>query len=125
MKQYADVQFYQEEYLQGRPGAVPDKEFPYWSMLATTEIRNQTFDRVDKLSEIPDEVQMCCCEVAEKLYQREQAKSDNGMILQSYGNDGETAAFKTDDLTESAIHQAVDGIIRRWLSNTGLMYRGV
>lgn len=125
MKQYADVAFYQKNYLQGRSQTVPDQEFSYWAMLATTKIKNLTFGRVDELSEIPEDVQMCCCEVAEKLYQGEQAKSDNGMILQSYGNDGETATFKADDLTESAVSMAVEGIIHRWLSGTGLMYCGV
>lgn len=125
IKQYADVEFYHDDYLMGRPGTVPDNDFSYWSMIATAKIRNRTFGRADKMDNIPEEVRMCCCEVAEKLYQSEAVRADNGMILQSYGNDGDTATYKTDDLSEAAVGQAVDGIIRRWLSLTGLMYCGV
>ena len=124
-KQYADVGFYHDDYSMGRGETVPYDEFAYWSMLATAKIRDRTFGRVDAMEEIPEEVQMCCCEVAEKLYQSEAAKAENGMILQSYGNDGETATYKTDDLSEQAIGKAMDGIISRWLSLTGLMYCGV
>ena len=74
---------------------------------------------------IPEDVQMCCCEVAEKLYLYDAAKDNNGMILQSYGNDGDTGTYKTDDLTAEAIENAVSEIIERWLIHTGLMYCGV
>lgn len=125
MKLYADSDFYFNEYLQGRSEVVPVNDFPYWSTLATSEIKNRTFGRVDALGEVPENVQMCCCEVAEKLYVGENVKSDNGMVLQSYSNDGESATFKADDVSADAIQRSVEDIIRRWLSYTGLLYCGV
>lgn len=125
MKNYADTGFYKNQYLLGRTPKIPDAEFPYWAMLASGEIRQRTFNRVDDLGGIPDEVGMCCCEIAEKMYSVESVKDENGMILQSYGNDGETGTYKTDDLSESGVRRSITRIVRKWLGNTDLMYCGV
>lgn len=125
MKIYTDTDFYKNQYLLGRAQKIQDADFPYWAMLASGEIRQLTFNRVEDLGEIPDEVRMCCCELAEKLYSVESVKDENGMVLQSYGNDGETGTYKTDDLSESGVQYSIVKIIRKWLVNTDLMYCGV
>ena len=125
MKIYADIEFYKSQYLLGRAPKISDADFPYWAMLASGEIRQRTFNRTDRLEEIPEEVGMCCCELAEKMYSVESVKDETGMILQSYGNDGETGTYKTEDLSEAGIRKSMDQIIRKWLVNTGLMYCGV
>lgn len=125
MKMYADYMFYAESYLLGRAPKIPDAEFPYWAMQASGEIRNRTFGRVDILEETPEEVRMCCCEVAEKLYTADSARENNGMILQSYGNDGETGTYKADELSESSVRKSVSRIVRKWLFGTGFLYSGV
>lgn len=125
MKSYADVGFYKDHYLLGRAPKIPDADFPYWAMLASREIRQRTFSRIDDLAEVPEEAGMCCCELVEKLYAAESVKDENGMILQSYGNDGETGTYKTDELSESGVRRSATRIIRKWLGNTGLMYCGV
>lgn len=124
MKTYADLEFYHAGYLIGREACISDETFPYWAMLATSEIRQRTFNRVDDMEEIPEAVQMCCCEIAEKLYSVESVKDENGMILQSYGNDGETGTYKTEELSEKQIQKSIGRITRKWLANTGLMYCG-
>lgn len=125
MKAYADIDFYKEEYLLGRAPGIPEEEFPHWAMLASGIIRNHTFGSIDGLSNVPDEAGMCCCEVAEKMSSAEAAKEDNGMVLQSYGNDGETGTYKVDDVSEDAVNRRTTEIIRKWLLYTGLMYCGV
>lgn len=125
MKQYTNIEFYSESYLNGRDLKIPAKEFDYWAMLASAMIRRSTFGNIDGLDGIPDEVQMCCCEVSEKLYAAESVKGENGMILQSYGNDGETGTFKADELSENEVQKSISRIIRKWLGHTGLMYCGV
>lgn len=125
MKSYADIEFYKDSYLLGRAPKIPDAEFPYWVMCASGEIRQRTFGRVDAMEDIPEEVRMCCCEIAEKLYLMESAKDENGMVLQSFSNDGESGTFKTDDMSEAGIRRGVSRCIRRWLIHTGLMYCGV
>lgn len=124
MKAYADLEFYHSGYLLGREAPISDGTFPYWAMLATSEIRQRTFGRVDDLEEVPETVQMCCCEVAEKLYSVESVKDENGLIVQSYGNDGETGTYKTEDLSEKQVRKSIGQIVRRWLANTGLLYCG-
>ena len=104
---------------------IPEKEFDYYAMLASVRIRRSTFEQIDNLDNIPDEVQMCCCEVAEKLYMVDAAKGENGLILQSFGNDGETGTFKVDEMSEEAVQKSISCIIRKWLVNTGYMYCGV
>ncbi len=125
MESYADSKFYTEDYLHRKDQIVPSEEFPYWAAQATSEVRERTFGNVDLLDNVPEDVQMCCCEVAEKLYRYEAAKGDNGLILQSYGNDGDTGSYKTDDYSQEAFAVAIDKIVRRWLVHTGLMYLGV
>lgn len=125
MKAYSDKDFYEKEYLLGRQPSIPETELEFWLTMATAEIKKRTFDRVDTLTEIPKEVQMCCCEVSEKLYRFEAAKDSNGMVLQSYGNDGETGTYKSDDMSENAVNKSVGKCIRKWLSLTGLLYCGV
>ncbi|MCI9025432.1 MAG: hypothetical protein HFG92_13535 [Dorea sp.] len=125
MKIYADTEFYRNQYLLGRTPKIPDADFPYWAMLASGEIRQRTFCRIDDLAEVLEEAGMCCCELAEKLYAVESMKDENGMILQSYGNDGETGTYKIDDLSELEVRRGITRIIRKWIGNTGLMYCGV
>lgn len=125
MKIYADIGFYKTDYLMGRIPVMPEEDFDYWSMLATSEIRKRTFSRIDHMDNTPEEAKMCCCEVLEKLYKFESAKSENGLILQSYNNDGEAGTYKLDDMTEPALKKEVVSIIRRWLSGTELLYCGV
>ena len=124
MDLYADVQFYNQEYLLGRNSKIPDGEFAYWSMQASGEIRRYTFGRVDAMENVPDQVKLCCCEIAETLYAAEAARDSNGMLLQSYGNDGETGTFQVDDFTAFGVQKNVSRITRKWLAGTGLMYCG-
>lgn len=125
MRNYADVPFYIGRYSRTGAPKIPDAEFDFYAMQASGEIRYKTFERIDELTEIPEEVSMCCCEVAEKLYALEVAKGENGMILQNYGNDGETGTYRTSDLSESAVQRSIARIIRKWLAHTGYMYCGV
>lgn len=125
MKTYADQDFYKSSYLLGRTPKIPNQEFSYWSMLASGMIRQSTFKRIDDMEHVPEEVQMCCCEAAEKLYMAESAKDENGLVLQSYENDGDKGVYKTDEISELQVMENIDGIIKRWLIHTGLMDYGV
>ena len=125
MKTYADENFYLNQYLLGKGALIPTDALPYWLMQASIKINRRTFGRAGELEEIPKEVSMCCCAVAEQLYRFESAKGENGMILQSYGNDGETATYKTTDMSEMALSDQVSSTINEWLMPTGLLYCGV
>ena len=125
MKAYADYEYYSGSYLLGREPKMADKEFAFFAMQASSRLRRRTFDRLENMEEIPKEAKMCCCVVAERLYAVEQAKGENGLILQSYSNDGDSGTYKTDEISAAATEMGVDESIRRWLGHTGLLYCGV
>lgn len=122
---YADETYYISVYRTGAEPPVSGPAFNFYARTATKEIRARTFGNIDESGEIPDEVKMCCCEVAEKLHNIESAKDSNGLVLQSYSNDGESGTYLASDLTDSGVSAALDGIVRSWLLDTGLMYCGV
>lgn len=125
MKAYADYEYYSEPYLLGREPKIPEGEFGFFAMQASSRIRTRTFERLDGLEEIPEEARMCCCEAAERLYAAERAKGENGLILQSYSNDGDSGTYRADEATAAVTETGIDEIIRRWLGHTGLLYCGV
>ncbi|MGL6202059.1 MAG: hypothetical protein ACRC3H_24335 [Lachnospiraceae bacterium] len=124
MKTYADYNFYVNDYLCSREAKIQEKPFEYWSKMASMWIDEYTFGSLHTATKLPDLVGLCCCEVAEKLYEFEKAKGDNGLIVKSYGNDGETASFATSGMTEGTLSGTIKGIVRRWLANTGYLYCG-
>lgn len=122
---YVDENFYIKEYRGGEQAPLSGLEFRMCAIRATREIRARTYGNINESGEIPEVVQYCCCELIDRLYTVEAAKSGNGLILQSYENDGESGEFLASDLTEEKTDEAVDGIIRSWLSDTGLLFCGV
>ena len=123
-KQYADVGFYHDDYLMGRGETVPYDEFAYWSMLATAKIRDRTFGRVDAMEEIPEEVQMCCCELSESEYHREkQQKESGGKTSEKIGT--YSVGFASAQESATAISREQRSIVMKWLAHTGLCYQGV
>lgn len=121
---YADISFYTNKYRKNVDGRIADSDFPYYALKATKEIRARTFGNIDECAMIPEEVQMCCCEVAEKLHDLDRAKDENGMVLQSYSNDGDSGTFQASDMTSEGVSRAIDRIVRSWLLDTGLMFCG-
>lgn len=89
---------------------------------ASQRIRKYTFGNIDETIAIPDIVQMCVCEVAEKLYEIDTAKNDR-QGLKSYSNDGESGTFD-DEMTEQAVNNQIASIIYENLSDAGLLYSG-
>ena len=79
---------------------------------------------------ITDDVRDCTCELAELLYQADQVAQqsvEQGGVLQSYSNDGESGTFDLSQsiYTEPGKKKKAREIINRCLGNTGLLYRGV
>lgn len=124
MLRYADKEYYANTYRCGAE-KIPGSQFAYYAMLSTKELRARTFGNIDEKKELPDEVRMCCCEVAEKLFDVDNARAENGLVLQSYSNDGDSGTYQTSEMTGEGIAETIDEIVRGWLLNTGLMYCGV
>lgn len=120
---YADEIFYNEKYLLGRKPVVTTG-FPFYARQASQVIDQYTFGRLSGVEDIPEEVQMCCCELAEAEFEREQQqKASRGKTSERIGTYSVTfgSAKEMDSVAASKQH----GIIMKWLGNTGLCYRGV
>ena len=128
---YADYGYYTDGYLLGCSPAVPEAVFPYWEKQAERVLNQYTFSRlVSNFGLITDEVKDCTCELAELLYQADksaQQAAEQGGVLQSYSNDGESGTFDLSQstFTEEGKQKKIREIIYRYLGNTGLLYSGV
>ena len=128
---YVDYHYYASGYLLGRSPAVPETEFPYWEKKAEQALNQRTFSRlVADCNLITDQVRDCVCELTELLYQADksaQKAAEQGGVLQSYSNDGESGTFDLSQstFTEEGKQKKTREIIYRYLGHTGLLYQGV
>lgn len=124
MKIYADAAFYTDKYLLGRKPVI-STGFNYYARSASRIMNGLTFGRIDKLSELTDDIQMCCCEIAERCYTNEKEhKASGGKTSEKNGTYSVTYSDKA--LSGSEISTAdANRIMNKWLSETGLLYRGI
>ena len=128
---YASYNYYESGYLMGRYPKLSEDEFPLWEKQAERVLNQYTFSRlVSNFGLITDEVKDCTCELAELLYQADksaQQAAEQGGVLQSYSNDGESGTFDLSQstFTEEGKQKKIREIIYRYLGNTGLLYSGV
>lgn len=121
MKGYADKDFYDTEYLSGREPVI-STGFDFYGVLASKTIDRHTFGRVKALEMVPDEVKMCCCELAEQYCRREaQKKEAGGKTSEKIGTYSVTFEAGSE---ERQIQEERETVVK-WLSATGLCYRGV
>ena len=128
---YASYNYYESGYLMGRDPKLSEDEFPLWEKQAERVLNQYTFSRlVSNFGLITDEVKDCTCELAELLYQADksaQQAAEQGGVLQSYSNDGESGTFDLSQstFTEEGKQKKIREIIYRYLGNTGLLHSGV
>lgn len=121
---YADAAFYEDKYLLGRKPVIK-AGFDYYARSASRIMNTLTFGRIDKLEELTDDIRMCCCELAESCYTNEkERKAAGGKTSEKIGTYSVTYSDKI--LSRYDI-DPVDTmrIIKKWLSETGLLYRGI
>ena len=104
--------FYQATY--GAAAKIPLDEFPLWEIRARAELNGMTFGRFDCITEQTDNVQMCVCELAEALYEKNAHAG-----ITSENNDGYSVTYAQGGGTEN-----VSDIAKRYL-DADLFYRGV
>lgn len=123
MISYADDSFYLSKYLVEGRKAVINTAFPYFARIATQEIKRFTGENVDE-SDIPEEVSMCCCEIAELEYKYEQFGSQTDGVS-SESVQGWSKSYESTESRRQVFDTAVKECVYKWLSGTGLLYRGV
>ncbi len=122
MIHYADEQFYKDSYLLGRE-AVINTAFPYFSRLASQEIKRFAGSNIDEYN-VPECVKMCCCEIAETIYNDEKKTNEHiGVTSESVG--GWSKSYESTEQAKQVMQKNIKNIVYKWLSGTGLLYRGV
>lgn len=130
---YADLEYYEQEYLLGKNAVIPEEEFAFYEKKAGMEINRHTFDRISRNKElVTDMVRDCACEIAELLYKADALRtqaSENGLagVVSAYSNDGESATINLESsvYTEDGKKKEIKRLVDLYLGNTGLLYRGV
>lgn len=129
MSNYVDYNYYVNNYLQGREQVVPTTSFNFYSMKATTEIRNRIFD---KPIVIDEDIKNCTCDLAEYFYRDDtntltvNKTSQNGISSESVGEYSVTyATTKSEEYSLTNREQNVKNIINFWLGNKGYSMRRV
>ena len=120
---YADENFYTQSYLCGKE-AVINTAFDFYSRKASTVIRTFIGNNIDE-NNIPECVRMCCCEVAESFFRYEKLLSGNttGMTSQHIGD--LSVNYESAENLRKSQSDEIRQTVYRWLSGTGLLYRGV
>ena len=119
---YADHSFYTASYLVGKEAVIDTASFAYYARKATQIIKQNTFGNINE-SSIPDEVKMCCCELAEHLFtQAELVKSNNGIASEKVGE--YSVSYVDVEKAKTTNVEVINSTINSWLLMTGLLYRG-
>ena len=122
MIEYADRKFYENSF---HGEIIPENAFPGVILKASIFVKFLTFSRVDELPEIPEEVKLATCAVAEMMYQDMQAKDGAGREIASENNDGYSVSFVTSQSDNvGTIEHRCKKTAYPYLAHTGLLYRG-
>lgn len=119
---YADNDFYMNEYLCGKKAVIDTASFSFYARKATQTIKQYTLDNVPV--DIPECVKMCCCEIAEAIYKDEEtANKHSGVTSERVGN--WSKSYESTEQAMQVMQKNIKSIVYKWLSGTGLLYRGV
>lgn len=122
MISYTTIEYYNEKYLQGRQAVIDAASFPFYALKATQRIKQYTGDNIDETLPFIDEVQMCCCELAEYLFKQDHSKRDPDIVSERVGEF--SVSYVSGQTAEDIKLHTIKGIIYNWLAMTGLLYRG-
>ena len=122
MISYTTVEYYTDKYLMGRTAVIDTAVFPFYATKATMTIKQYTFDNIGETEPFKDELQMCCCELAEYFYKQD--NKDHDEDIQSEKKGEWSATYVSGQTAEDIKQSTIKGIIYNWLAMTGLLYRG-
>lgn len=103
---------------QASGGALSEQELQAAGYKAWSVLCQQTMDRVHTYGGDPEPVKRCFCELVEAVHLRE-ARG----VLQSESVGQWSQGYVDPDAGQTP-GQVYAGIVRRWLGETGLLYRG-
>ena len=123
MQAYTDEMYYINDYLKGRKPVITTG-FLFYARSASQVIDRYTFNRLKNAAEIPEAVQMCCCELAESEYRMEKQQKESGGKT-SEKNGTYSVSFASAQESAAVTSREQRSIIMKWLADTGLCYQGV
>lgn len=121
MAAYADDIFYHHNYLpfDGVP-VIPPGAFEFYARKASAYIRQYTLDNIGE--DVPEAVKMCCCELAEILYDQQRTKAAQGIASEKVGD--ASVSYESAESQRQALPKTIKSVVYSWLADTGLLYRG-
>lgn len=122
MISFTTEEYYTNKYLQGREAVINTASFPFYATKATQVIKQYTFNNIDENKPFIDALQMCCCELAEYIYNQDNKDHDENVQLEKKGEWSTT--YVSGQTAEDIKQSTIKGIIYNWLATTGLLYRG-
>ena len=121
MKCYADYPFYTDQYH----GRMDEADFQRHILTASQYIKYLTRGKSDEYE--GDEIKYAACESADVLYAASQSLSGQGE-KKSENTDGYSVSYVTQgkdgETSEELSSRKMNGVIRKWLLPTGLLYAG-
>lgn len=120
---YADEQYYIAEYLMGRKPVIRTG-FEFYARKSGQIIDTYTFGRLKTIPEVPEAVRLCCCELAEAIFQQEKRNREAaGKTSEKVGT--YSVSFSSAAEARQATDREQRSIVMKWLADTGLCYKGV
>lgn len=129
MKIYTNYYFYKNTYM----GNMSENDFDKQVIRASYEVQKNIFDR--DITGYEDEVQLATCSVADILYKIEQLESKKSTTMSDktlksesvgdYSRTFDTSSVSDIELEISNQNAKIKEEIKKYLLNTGLLYRGV
>lgn len=116
-KPYADYNFYSEVYH----GTIANAEnFDNAELEAEAFVNAITFGRIERLEEIPESVKYAVCSATDAIVKFSESRKGN---VTSESNDGYSITYAS-AITDADCKKELESRVKRWLANTGLLYRG-
>lgn len=119
---FTNYHFYTNSYLCGKPAVIPSACFDFYARKAAQEIKRFTLNNIDE-DNLPECVELCCCEIAELLYNSEQRSETEGISSESVGD--HSVHYEDAKTARQLLGEKIEDSVIAWLSGTGFLFRGV
>lgn len=103
----------------GRTAVIDTAVFPFYAIKATQLIYQHTFGRIKEPS---TEVKMCCCELAEAYFEKEEYEVKGNVSSEKVGE--HSISYADAQSSNEVFKEKTNDIINQWLLMSGLLYRG-
>lgn len=120
MTVYADIDYYTGTYREDAAPLIPYELYGIYARKASADIDQYTFGNIG--DNIPEAVQLCCCELAEALYNIDSSAAPGGVSSEKVGD--VTVNYESGELRRQNLPKTIKSIIYSWLADTGLLHRG-